>query len=49
VGSGYTPEGWHTVLRMMANQGVVVPADQLPALTQYVTTTFPERAGPPAW
>ena len=28
VGSGYTAEGWHTVMRMMVNQGVTFPADQ---------------------
>src|SRR3954463_15074349 len=31
TGSGYTPEGWDTVLRMMTNHGVQIPADQLPA------------------
>ena len=24
IGAGYTPEGWTTVLRMMANQGVAL-------------------------
>ena len=28
VGSGYTAEGWHTVMRMMVNQGTAIPADQ---------------------
>ena len=28
VGAGYTPEGWHTVLRMMVNQGASLQADQ---------------------
>jgi len=27
VGAGYTLEGWRTVMRMMANHGVTMPAD----------------------
>ena len=27
VGSGYTPEGWDTVLRMMTNHGVAIAPD----------------------
>ena len=42
VGSGYTPEGWRTVLRMMANQGANVPADQAEPLREYLTKSFPE-------
>ena len=29
VGSGYTVDGWHTVMRMMVNQGALIPADQV--------------------
>ena len=29
LGGGYTAEGWRTVMRMMANHGVNVPADQV--------------------
>jgi virginiamycin B lyase len=46
VGAGYTPEGWHTVLRMMANQGVVLPADQVGALEAYLVKSFPEKPKP---
>src|SRR4051812_34368104 len=31
TGSGYTPEGWDTVLHMMMNHGVPVSADKLSA------------------
>ena len=34
VGSGYTAKGWHTVMRMMMNQGAPVPKDQLAAKEQ---------------
>ena len=30
VGAGYTAKGWDTVMRMMANHGITVPADQVP-------------------
>ena len=46
VGAGYTPEGWRTVLRMMANQGINVPADQAEPLREYLTRNFPEKAKP---
>jgi virginiamycin B lyase len=46
VGSGYTREGWRTVLRMMANQGVKVPADQAQPLREYLTKNFPEKGKP---
>ena len=46
VGSGYTPEGWRTVIRMMANHGVVVPPDQLAVMTDYLTKHFPEKSKP---
>ncbi|MGZ5065793.1 MAG: virginiamycin B lyase family protein, partial [Usitatibacter sp.] len=46
VGAGYTPEGWKTVMRMMANQGANVPADEVPAITAYLTKNFPEKQKP---
>src|SRR5437660_532279 len=45
-GAGYTPEGWGTVMQMMANQGVAVPADQIAPLTEYLTKSFPEKGKP---
>src|SRR5712675_421148 len=46
VGSGYTPEGWRTVLRMMVNQGAPLPADQMEPLREYLTNSFPEKGKP---
>jgi virginiamycin B lyase len=46
VGAGYTADGWGTVMRMMANHGVTVPADQAPTLMDYVTKNFPEKGKP---
>jgi virginiamycin B lyase len=46
VGSGYTSEGWRTVMRMMANHGVNVPADQAATITEYLTQNFPEKGKP---
>jgi virginiamycin B lyase len=46
VGSGYTPQGWSTVLRMMQNQGAPLPADQVEPLRQYLIKAFPEKPKP---
>ncbi|MFI5022299.1 MAG: cytochrome C [Alphaproteobacteria bacterium] len=46
VGAGYTAKGWRTVLRMMVNQGVAVPADQLAVMTRYLSKNFPEKGKP---
>src|SRR5260370_32723008 len=46
IGAGYTPEGWHTVMRMMANQGVSLQADQIGPLEAYLIKSFPEKAKP---
>jgi virginiamycin B lyase len=46
VGSGYTPEGWSTVLRMMVNQGAPLPADQIEPLKAYLVKSFPEKGKP---
>src|SRR5262249_40353273 len=43
VGAGYTPTGWRTVMRMMANHGVAVPADQVAPLTEYPAKSFPGK------
>ncbi len=48
VGSGYTAAGWHTVLRMMANQGAAIPRDELATIEQYLVKSFPERGKPAA-
>jgi virginiamycin B lyase len=46
VGSGYTVDGWYTVMRMMVNQGAPIPADQVEEITQYLIKTFPEKGKP---
>jgi virginiamycin B lyase len=48
VRAGYTPEGWHTVMRMMLNFDVPVPKDEVDTLTQYLIKNFPERPRPAA-
>ena len=45
---GYTPEGWLTVTRMMQNMAARVPAEEWPAMTEYLIKSFPERARPVA-
>jgi virginiamycin B lyase len=44
VGTGYDAKGWHTVMRMMVNQGAPVPRDQMEAVTQYLIKTYPIKA-----
>lgn len=46
VGGGYTAQGWTTVLRMMTNHGLDLPADQLATMTEYLVKNFPEKAKP---
>ena len=48
TGSGYTPEGWDTVLRMMTNHGVPIAPDQLPAMKAYLAKTYPVKGRPAA-
>jgi virginiamycin B lyase len=48
VGSGYTAEGWNTVLRMMVNHGAPLTRDDLTQLTPYLVKNFPEKGKPPA-
>ena len=45
---GYTPDGWRTVMRMMQNFEVAVPADQWGTVTDYLIKALPERPRPPA-
>ncbi|HEX2566863.1 MAG TPA: hypothetical protein VHL85_08375 [Burkholderiales bacterium] len=46
VGSGYTPEGWQTVMKMMVNQGAPVQAENVPTMLDYLTKTYPEQQKP---
>jgi virginiamycin B lyase len=48
TGSGYDAQGWRTVMRMMMNQGVAVPKDQVGPMTQYLTKAFPVKGRPDA-
>jgi virginiamycin B lyase len=48
VRAGYTPEGWHTVIRMMLNFEVPIPEDQIGTVTDYLIKSFPERPRPAA-
>jgi virginiamycin B lyase len=48
LGAGYTPDGWHTVMRMMLNFNAPIPADQVDTVTAYLTKAFPERPRPAA-
>src|SRR5919206_3462891 len=43
VGNGYTPEGWHTVMRMMVNQGTALSDEELAIATDYLIKNFPEK------
>jgi virginiamycin B lyase len=46
--AGYTPEGWHTVMRMMQNFGAPIPEGQVTAITDYLIKSFPEGPRPAA-
>jgi virginiamycin B lyase len=48
VGTGYTEDGWNTVLRMMRNHGAPVQPEQMPALVSYLAKTYPVRGRPEA-
>jgi virginiamycin B lyase len=48
VGSGYTPEGWKTVMRMMTNHGIPISADQVGPMTDYLAKTYPVKGRPAA-
>jgi len=45
---GYTPEGWLTVVRMMQNMDTPIPAEEWPAMAEYLMKSFPERQRPGA-
>src|SRR5262245_14353016 len=45
---GYTPQGWHTVMRMMENMEVPIPKGELETVTDYLIKSFPERPRPAA-
>ncbi len=45
---GYTPEGWLTVVRMMQNMDTPIPAEEWPAMAEYLMKNFPERQRPGA-
>jgi virginiamycin B lyase len=46
--TGYTPEGWRTVTRMMRNFGAPVPDSEWEAVTAYLIKSFPEKPRPAA-
>lgn len=48
VGTGYTSEGWDTVLQMMLNQGAQLSADQLPVMKAYLVKAYPVKGRPEA-
>jgi len=48
VGTGYTEEGWKTVLRMMTNHGVSIGPEQMPAMLDYLAKTYPVKGRPDA-
>src|SRR5215471_17088514 len=43
TGSGYTPEGGKTVMRMMTNHGVDITPEELGPMTDYLVKTFPVK------
>ncbi len=48
IGTGYTQDGWNTVMRMMINHGAPVPEEKVPALVDYLSKTYPVRGRPDA-
>jgi len=48
VGSGYTEEGWKTVMRMMANHGAQYPAERVSLMMGYLVKTYPVKGRPDA-
>jgi virginiamycin B lyase len=46
--TGYTPDGWRTVMRMMQNFGVSLPPQSRATLTAWLIESFPEPERPPA-
>jgi len=48
MSSGYPQAYWNTVIRMMINFGVPVPADQINLITDYLAANLPEKPKPDA-
>ena len=48
VGTGYTEEGWKTVMQMMKNHGAQIRADQEPAMMSYLVKAYPVKGRPDA-
>src|ERR1700740_397536 len=48
VAHGYDAKGWHTVIRMMLNQGAPLQNDQVEKVTDYLIKTYPEKDKPAA-
>jgi virginiamycin B lyase len=48
LGAGYTPQGWHTVVRMMQNFNAPVPKEEWPTVERYLAKAFPEKPRPAA-
>jgi len=48
VGTGYTEDGWKTVMRMMKNHGAPVSAEQEPQMLAYLVKTYPVKGRPDA-
>lgn len=45
--TGYTPDGWKTVIAMMRNVGAPLTPDQVPVVTAYLIKNFPEPKDTP--
>jgi virginiamycin B lyase len=48
IGTGYTPEGWDTVIQMMLNHGAQLSAEKLPLMKAYLVKTYPVKGRPDA-
>lgn len=48
VGTGYTEEGWKTVMQMMKHHGAQIPADKEPAMMEYLVKAYPVKGRPDA-
>jgi virginiamycin B lyase len=48
VMSGFTPEGWRSVIRTMQNFGMELPQDQVSIVIEYLIRSFPEKGRPSA-
>ena len=46
--AGYTPAGWNMLQHMMQNIGAAIAPEDWPAVTTYLTKSFPERPRPAA-